>query len=1469
MRCSLCGHVNPAGGLHCTACGTALVIACPTCGAAPGDGDRFCGTCGTALVPEAAPNSPGGALPAAVGAGRYQVHRFLGEGSKKRVYLAQDTRLGRPVALALLKQEGLDESGRARLQREAQSMGRLGGHPHVVTIHDIGEENDQVYIVTQYMAGGSVDDLLTRAPARRLPPADAVRIAGQICQALEHAHGQGIIHRDLKPGNVFLTEDGVVKLGDFGLAVALDRTRLTTEGAMVGTVGYMAPEQALGRPPDARSDLYALGAMLYEMVTGRPPFVGDDAVAVISQHINGTPVAPSWHNPAVPRDLEALILRLLAKAPGERPPSASAVRQAIAAVNFAVPAASGAAAAERTNPLDRLAGGAFVGREHEVAVLRTALDAALSGHGRIVLLGGEPGIGKTRTAEELATYAQLRDVQVLWGRCYEGEGAPAFWPWVQVIRAWVGQRDARDLLADMGPGAADIAQVVSVLRERLPDLPAPPALEPEHARFRLFDSVTTFLKSATVRTPIMLVLDDLHWADGPSLRLLEFLAREIEGARLLVIGTFRDAEVGGREGLARTLAEFARSPGSERLALRGLDEGEVARFIEATAGLRPPDALVAAVFRETEGNPFFMTEVMRLLVANRRLEHPEAVRSWSLDVPQGVREVVGRRMHTLSPETSHLLTLAAVIGREFRLDTLERLADLDADTVLERVEEAAVARVITEVTGTVGHYRFAHALIRETLYEGLIAARRARLHRRIGEVLEAEYAGREERHANELAHHFFQGIAGGADPQTAIRYAVQAAERAVAMVAYEEGARLYELALQALELAPTPDAAERGGLLLALGEAQTRAGDGPGARDTFTRAAEAARRGGSHERLARAALGFAGPWGTAGMTDESVVRLLEEALAVVGDGDGALRARLLARLAVELVWTGARERRLALSADAVAMARRLGDARALAFALYGRHWALLGPDRLEERLAVASELVEIAEQAGEKETALHGRTQRIQNLVELGDIAAVDEELARQARLAGELRQPLYLWYAALIRAMRAGLEGHFADGERLAYEALLIGQRIRERDAMQLFGAQTFPLADAQGKFEQLEAGLGPLTMMVAENPAVPAWRGALAYIYCRLGREAEARAEFELLAANDFRDIAGNMEWLVCINTLGLVCAMLSDTRRAATLYALLLPYAHRNVSAGGALTCFGSASRALGLLATTLGRFADAAAHFEAAIAMNARMGARPYVAWTQHDFAQMLLARDAGGDRRAALELLLPAVDTAEALGMQALLESGLRLKLRAQGLGPTDITTSVDAVAAAVHHERSDLTAHAAPDGTVTLLFTDIEGYTALTERLGDRGAQAVLRAHNTIVRRQVAAHGGFEVKSQGDGFMIAFAGARRALRCAVDLQRTFAAHAAAHPADAFRVRIGLHTGEVIREAGDFFGKHVIFAARVAARADGGVILVSQVVRELTESAGEFVFDDGRDVELKGLSGLHRLFAVAWQQQPAR
>jgi len=614
--------------------------------------------------PDDTPAPAPASTPTTFSDGRYTVTRLLGEGGKKMVYLAHDATLDRDVAFGLIKTDGLDEMGRERVLREAQAMGRMGTHLCIMPIYDYGEENGQPFMVQPPMGGGDIEDLM-EGVGGALPLEQVLKIANQTAQGLVFAHSKGIIHRDLKPGNVWLDDDGNAKIGDFGLAIATDRSRLTVEKLMVGTVNYMPPEQATGGDVTPRADLYSLGAMLYEMSTGRVPFMGDDDIAVISQHVNTPPVAPSWHNSKIPRTLDSLIVRLMSKDPDERPQSAEEVIASLEAVDLsAVEDSQG----DNQSSLDSMAGGVFVGRQREIDQLKSIFEDTLSGRGRMVTLVGEPGIGKTRTALELATYARMRGAQVLWGRSYESGGAPPYWPWVQAIRSHVASTEPDTLRAQIGSTASVIAEIVTDIKEKLPDLPAATTVDdPESARFRLFDSIATFLKQASLQSPIVLMLEDLHWSDKPSLMLLEFVARELSQAKIMIVGNYRDMELNRRHPLSITLGDLTRERLFERVLLRGLQKHDVERFIEIAAGITPPTALVDAVFTQTEGNPFFVTETVRLLIQEGDISAGRAkgggTTSWEIRIPEGVREVIGRRLDRLSERCNELLTISAVIGR--------------------------------------------------------------------------------------------------------------------------------------------------------------------------------------------------------------------------------------------------------------------------------------------------------------------------------------------------------------------------------------------------------------------------------------------------------------------------------------------------------------------------------------------------------------------------------------------------------------------------------------------------------------------------------------------------------------------------------------------------------------------------------------------------------------------------------------
>jgi predicted ATPase len=590
----------------------------------------------------------------------------------------------------------------------------------------------------------------------------------------------------------------------------------------------------------------------------------------------------------------------------------------------------------------------FVGREAELAALAADLDAAIAGRGGVVLLAGEPGIGKTRLARELASLAAARGVLVLWGRCWEGEGAPAFWPWVQVVRAYIQASAPAALRQDLGAGAPDITQLVPAVSERLPGVPVPPPMEPEAARFRLFDSLAGFLRAAAGRQPLLLVLDDLHWADALSLALLRFVSRELEHARLLVVGCYRHTEVDQAPALMAAVADLSRGQRHRRLPLGGLDQPEVASFVASVAGVAPSAALAAAVYRQTDGNPFFVTEVVRLLASQGRLDAGSAtVLGGGLPegISEGVKAVVAERLGRLSHDCQQVLEVAAVVGRDFELRVLQPACGMDGDQLLGLLEEAEAARVIEPVPGGLGRWWFAHGLVREVLYESLPAARRMRLHGLVGQALEASYAADPGPHLAELAHHFVAAAPTG-QVARAVRAATLAGRHALEVLAWEDAAGLFERALAALELAEQPDQRQRCELLLALGEARMAASDVAAARAAYQQAGELARQLGWPEALARAGLGL-GLESTVGIVDPVEVGLLQQALAALGEGDSLLRARVLARLARAWLFIRQVEQRRALSEEAVRLARRLGDLATLAAVLYDRHLAIWGPDQTE------------------------------------------------------------------------------------------------------------------------------------------------------------------------------------------------------------------------------------------------------------------------------------------------------------------------------------------------------------------------------------------------------------------------------------------------------------------------------------------------------------------------------------------
>jgi class 3 adenylate cyclase len=1121
--------------------------------------------------------------------------------------------------------------------------------------------------------------------------------------------------------------------------------------------------------------------------------------------------------------------------------------------------------------LSRVPTGNFVGRAREAAILRDAVEDAVAGRGRLVLLAGEPGIGKTRLAEEIAGHAATNGARVLWGRCWEGGGAPAFWPWIQLIRGSRGSGTPDPVLAALEPELTYIAQLIPELRSSRAQ---PQSVEESSAavslgeisprsgpeRFRLFDAVTTVFKRLAAGSPLMMVLDDIHAADEDSLVLLRFLARELKQSCILVVATYRELEVRQSAGHAALVAEIGRE--GTAVPLRGLNLEEVSDFVRRIGNISADHEMITSLRRATGGNPFFLDEIARLMAAERAEGRPDRpVQGFA--IPDSIRSAIRRRISPLTERTKSLLTVASVIGNEFDLALLQEASGIPAAQVLASLGEAAAHAVIVEATGP-EPYRFTHAIIAEALRTELGVTARAQVHQQIAAALERVHAN-DLAPLAKLAHHCIQALPIGS-AQKAVEYSRRGAARARSQLAFAEAVRLCGMTLRALDATGRPDEVERCQTLLAMGEAQAQGGSLDEARQAFEQAAHVARRLGRASLLAETALQTSAWFETFFTLDRALIALVEEALGALDPHDSALRASLMATLARERYWAGQRESGLELSDQAVAMARRFGERCALLSALWIANQIRWGPEDVERRLASATEIATLAESVGDYQRALRAREMRFTALLEIGDIAGAEAETrvyAVLARRAGEQFGIVERFDAAL-----ALFKGDFAHAEQQAQELSQHAQRRQDPALLVCAHVLTIALRDEQGRLEPTY--IAQTVSDMAQSPALAVqYRLNMAFVNIMSGRRAEAQAEVDSLVRDQCAAVPRDWNWLDNMRGLSILCLALRDAQHAAIVYGLMLPYAERNITTGWGEVARGSAAMYLGVLAGLLGRPDDATAHLERALSFNARMGARPSLARTQFEYARLTLKRDdQSAGRERALELLRLAHATASELGMTPLEQRAAKLL---EKLGQsTDMrgaalpdTGTIRKIAAAAMADPSSLRAHVEPGGTLTMLFSDVENSTTLFDTLGDLRAQEILDAHNAIVREHVALQKGFEVKSTGDGFLLVFSSARRALLCAIGIQRGLAAYSRQEGHTPVRVRIGLHVGEPITLSADLSGTAVIVAARIASIAQGGEILVSSTLRELTESAGDLRFADAGEVELKGLSGTRRVYRAVW------
>jgi len=714
---------------------------------------------------------------------RYTIDALLGQGGTGAVYLAHDTVLERKVAVKLLTELADDADRYERFLAEARATAKLN-HPNIVTVYDVGRHQPEgagtptPFMAMEYVEGKT---LLRRQPETI---EETMAIARQLCLALEHAHGAGIVHRDIKRENVIIAADGTAKLMDFGMARSL-ATRVTEEGVLAGTVFYMAPELALGKEYDGRADLYALGVLLYELTTGELPFTGSDPVAVISQHLHAPVVPPRAHNETIPLGLDRLIVKLLGKSPDDRPRSA---RSTLELLNKVDTTSTGSEEIGALSLLDRINRGRLIGREAQLKEARELWTRAAAGNGQTLLVSGEPGIGKTRLTMELATLAELTGGQVLTGECFSEGGAP-YYPFAQIVRQ-VLREEAAVQPEIPSHVLADVLKLTPQLLPLYPDVTPNPPLNAAAEEQRFIENTVEFFSHLCRTRPLMLVLEDAHWADSATLGLVKRMARRLQQQNILIVATYREVEIDEASPLRQFNLDLNRSRLATRIKLSRLDKKETLRLLESIFSDDITSDFLEAIFLETEGNPFFVEEVCKSLIDNGNLtfENGHWIRDEMvpLDIPQSLKSVVGSRISQLSAKTRKVLTTASVIGREFEFDLLQQVSDYDEDLLLDLIDEALAAQVIAENRKEGQYiYRFQHALIGNTLYESMNRRRQAINHRRIGERLEQMHSDNLEKEAGRLAYHFSRSHEA-ADFERALKYHGMAADHAKTLFAYHD-----------------------------------------------------------------------------------------------------------------------------------------------------------------------------------------------------------------------------------------------------------------------------------------------------------------------------------------------------------------------------------------------------------------------------------------------------------------------------------------------------------------------------------------------------------------------------------------------------------------------------------------------------------------------------------------------------------
>ena len=990
----------------------------------------------------------------------------------------------------------------------------------------------------------------------------------------------------------------------------------------------------------------------------------------------------------------------------------------------------------------------------------------------------------------------------------------------------------------VGGGGRELARVLPDIAQVMPEIEPAPEDQSTASQFRLFDAVASFFINASADQPLLIVLDDLHAADEATLQLLLHMAREMRRGRVLIVGIYRETEIDRKHPMTAILAELNREPNVVRLRLDGLSSDDVDRYVRESSGVTASPQLVQRLYEATEGNPFFLSEIVALMAEDGTL----AMSTAEARIPDSIREVLGARLRHLGDATVEVLTVAAVVGRSFGAAILRQIDATSGQDIDAALSDAVDAQVI-EGGSEPGRYRFSNALMQDTLLTGLPEARRDALHGQIGTALLASVGDRDEQtHDEEFAYHFAASARANPDHiLPAARYAYLAGERAAMQSAWSNAARQLRTCIDLLGRAESAAELDPAAVHLAASRAERLQGDTRAAfrngMSAFTAYVEA----GDGANAARAAIAAT----AVNVPPDRFAPIIDQALEVLGGADAALEARLLLQRGGALQADPSEAARAAVErAGVLAEQHALPGIRPF-ITFYYANLALL-ERRWDEGDELYLQAFAEARAEGLQEQAAIALRIRTLMMSHTGNYDAFREAAVETAE-AIEAKQ--MDWDYPRMRVFQSWVV--YARGDRAAAEAIL-----RELPSANTSVAWTrAEYALASGRPDEALQMLPEIELV--DDVEVLARIGLEARIHLHAGRTDEARQLLEMWLGAAERVPAGTVRYLF-LASAGEALTALADDEVITVIYDEVCGWPENRVAAWRSLDAFRA------MLAVRLGRDDEAQDHLVTGRAWAAEQSAPVELG------RMLVIGAEVARHEGRALDALR---DLGRAAELFAQHDAGLyptdviRQKLEFQGASASiDAGTSIEIVGSAVARERPPVEEYASPDGTVTLMFSDIVGSTTLNQRLGDEQWLELLREHSATVRTTVARRGGHEVKAMGDGFMVAFGSANQAIRCGIELQDAFSLRNADAETRVL-VRIGLHTGELICEADDFFGHHVNVASRIGAAASAEEILVSRVLRDLAGPTSDFSFVERGEHDLRGIEGRFELFAIEWKRGP--